>query len=694
MFSPSRSFQILEQAVDAVVIVDSSNLVTFFNAAAERLWGYSRDEVIGRNVKMLVPKEMQSRHDGFIDTNRTTGQDKIVGTSRDLEMERKDGAIVWVNLALSRIQDGNKIGYAAFVKDITKEREARETTRQTLERALDAVVSIDENNNVTFFNAAAERLWGYSRDEVIGRNVKMLVPQDIQSRHDGFVNTNRTTGHDKIVGTSRDIQLPRKDGSIVWANLSLSKVRIGGRIVYTAFVKNVTAQRESQEIIRQTLEQALDAVVTIDEKNNVTFFNAAAERLWGYSRDEVIGRNVKMLVPQDIQSRHDGFVNANRTTGHDKIVGTSREVSFQRKDGETIWGNLSLSKVRLENRTIYTAFVKDVTEEVRRREQFRLLSLVANETDNSVIICDADGLIEYVNPGFTKLTGFSREEATGRKPGSLLQGEHTDPATVARIRDKIATRQPFYEEILNYSKAGSAYWISLSINPVFDATGKLVRFISIQANVTETKTSALEFNSRMEAIRRSNAVAEWNGDGRPVEANEVLAAMIQCPPGIGGLPGSYSLDRLLSTNEIDALRAGMPVSRDLSLPGGNGKSVWVSANFQPILDFRRVVVRIVMYATDITARRSAVEETTALMRNVLNRVGQVASEIGGISGQTNLLALNATIEAARAGDAGKGFAVVADEVKALATRSSGSANEIGSLVRETQAEVDKLAGRL
>jgi PAS domain S-box-containing protein len=694
LMSLGNSQRILDQALDAVVIIDSGNRITMFNPAAERLWGWSRAEVIGQNVKILVPKGIQPKHDGFLDGHRVSGKDKIVGTSRDLEMERKDGRKIWVNLALTQLGRGRSAGYAAFVKDITEQRTAQEVTRQILEQALDAVVSIDQDNHVTFFNAAAEKLWGYSRAEVIGKNVKMLVPTDIQSRHDGYVNANRSTGNDKIVGTSRDVQLPRKDGSTVWANLSLSKVRIDGRILYTAFVKDVSAQREGQEIIRQTLEQALDAVVTIDQQNNVTFFNAAAERLWGYKREEVMGRNVKMLVPVDIQPRHDSLVNANRTTGQDKIVGTAREVRFQRKDGRDVWGNLSLSKIRLDGRTLYTAFVKDVTEEVRRREQFRLLSLVANETDNSVIICDPDGLIEYVNPGFSKLTGFSQAEAMGKKPGSLLQGEHTDKGTIARIRDNLSRQQPFYEEILNYSKSGSAYWISLSINPVFDEKGNLSRFISIQANVTDTKSKALEFNARMVAIRRSNAVAEWDGAGHSVEANELLCQLLELPAGTARLPDNCRVDQLLTAEELGAIRKGQPVSRDLPLPTRTGGTLWLAGNFQPILNYRGEITRIVMYATDITARRRAVEETTALMRNVLNRVGQVAGEIGGISGQTNLLALNATIEAARAGDAGKGFAVVASEVKALASRSSSSANEIGALVDETRTEVEKLAARM
>ena len=677
--------QVLEQAIDAVVTIDQDNHVTFFNAAAEKLWGYSRSEVIGENVKMLVPNEFRANHDNYVDANRSTGEDKIVGTSRDVEVQRKDGSRIWANLSLSKVTLDDKITYTAFVKDITEQRRAQEIVSQTLEQAIDAVVTIDQNNNVTFYNSAAVKLWGYSREEVIGQNVKMLVPSEFRTNHDNYVNANRTTGEDKIVGLSRDVEVERKDGSRLWANLSLSKVEIGDEIIYTAFVKDITEQRRAQEIVNQTLEQALDAVVTIDENNNITFFNAAAEQLWGYGRDEVIGQNVKMLVPAAIQSVHDDYVNANRETGQDKIVGTSREVEVHRKDGEILWGKLSLARVRLDDATIYTAFVQDVTKDVENRERFKLLSLVADETDNSVIITNAEGLIEYVNPGFQRMTGYTFEDVKGRKPGQVLQGKLTDPSSVARIREKLHAREPFYEEILNYSKDGEPYWISLSINPIFDSSGRLDRFISVQANVTDTKVAALEFTARIEGIERSNVVFEWDQYGAFKAANSIGSELLS-DYGVDS-PG---LSSVVSEDEMQALKAGQFLSKEATLEGSSGNKLYLSGSVQAITDYQGALSSFVLYANDVTERRTAIEETSTLMRNVLDRISGTANSIEGIARQTNLLSLNATIEAARAGDAGRGFAVVASEVRNLATGSSDSAAEIASLIDDTRAQIEAL----
>ncbi len=677
--------QVLEQAVDAVVTIDEHNSVTFFNAAAENLWGYTREEVLGQNVKMLVPREHQSSHDTYVNSNRTTGEDKIVGTSRDVEVPRKDGSRLWANLSLSKVVIDGKITYTAFVKDITEQRRAQEIVTQTLEQALDAVVTIDKNNNITFFNAAAEELWGYNRDEVMGRNVEMLVPAEHHGHHDGYVNLNRESSVNKIVGTSRDVEVPRKDGSRVWASLALSKIKVGDDIIYTAFVKDISEQRRDQQIVKQTLEQALDAVVTIDKDNNITFFNASAEELWGYSRDEVMGRNVKMLVPAVMQAKHDDFVNANRETGEDKIVGTSREVEVHRKDGEMLWGKLSLARIELDGETIYTAFVQDVTQEVENRERFRMLSLVADETDNSVIITDAAGLIEYTNPGFERMTGFTFDEVKGRKPGDVLQGKLTDPGSVARIREKLHAGQPFYEEILNYNKDGDAYWISLSINPIFDQNGKLERFISVQANITDTKVAALEFTARIDGIERSNVVIEWDEYGNFAKANPIGFDLLS-HYGID----SPNLSAAVSEQDAKALKAGEFLSREITIEGTGGKKLFLSGSLQAIDDYQGRLASIVMYANDVTERRTAIEETSALMRNVLDRINGTAKSIDGIARQTNLLSLNATIEAARAGDAGRGFAVVASEVRNLATGSSDSAAEIASLIEDTRTQIEAL----
>ncbi|MCP5012400.1 MAG: PAS domain S-box protein [Aestuariibacter sp.] len=565
-----------------------------------------------------------------------------------------------------------------------------DAAEQALKQSILAVVTIDENNNITFYNDAAQALWGYTPKEVLGRNIQMLVPSEHKANHDSYVNSHRRTGVNKIVNSSREVELERKDGKRIWVQLALSQVVLNGKKHYTAFVRDVTQERESREIVEQTLEQALDAVVCIDEHNNVTLFNASAEKLWGYQRQEVIGQNVKMLVPQAIQPQHDAYVNANRETGVDKIVGTSREVKIERRDGQTLWGRLSLSKVKLNDRTLYTAFIKDVTEEVEQRELQRMLSLVANETDNAVIISNAEGLIEYVNTGFEKLTGWKLDEVKGKKPGSFLQGTETDPRTVDVIRQRIKNREAFYDEILNYRKDGTPYWTSLSINPVFE-NSKLVNFIAVQADITRVKQMALDFTNKLHAIGSALVLLEIEPNGRVIEANKLLKDTLSGVIQVEDF--AHQLNQQLTAEEKAELESSGFVSKVLELKQ-EGHYLAFDSRLCALKNFAGEVTRYVFFAIDVTSRKQAVNETQDAMQELLTTsqtISTIVGTINSISEQTNLLALNAAIEAARAGDLGRGFAVVADEVRTLAGSSQVSSNEIDNLVRTTVGKIEELA---
>lgn len=481
---------------------------------------------------------------------------------------------------------------------------SKNTIAMAVEQSIDAVIKIDRHNKITYANPAAERLWGYDAKEMLGHNVKMLVPEEFRANHDTWVNANRETGVNKIVGTSREVQLQRKNGHRIWVTLSLSKVVVGKSIEYTAFVRDITDQKNQREIINQTLEQALDAVVTIDENNCITFYNPAAERLWGYKADEVMGKNVKMLVPIHHQPKHDNYVNNNRNTGIDKIVGTAREVQFTHRNGTERWASLSLSKIQLSDRILYTAFLRDITEEVERRERIRLLSLVADETDNSVIITGPDRLIQYVNPGFVKLTGYELEDVVGKKPGDLLQGEATSKDTVQRISANLSAKKPFYEEILNYSKEGEPYWISLAINPVFDSAGELQNFVSIQANVTETKLASLEFNYKLNAIDLTSATADFSINGELLRANQILMQVFDVDSIDAFKSEAFSR---LDGSILEKCASGQSEQREFQFYTRQGREVWLDGAFAPIFDSLGQLTKIVFFGQPVTQRKQAID---------------------------------------------------------------------------------------
>ncbi|MFM8992198.1 MAG: PAS domain-containing protein, partial [Alphaproteobacteria bacterium] len=152
------------------------------------------------------------------------------------------------------------------------------------------------------------------------------------------------------------------------------------------------------------------------------------------------------------------------------------------------------------------AQLRAANERLRASEaEARKLALIAARTDNAVILTDAAGRIEWVNDGFTRITGWRLDEVLGRTPGSVLQGPGTDPATVRRIRELIARGEGFVEELLNYGRDGRPYWIAIEVQPIRGDDGRVTGFMAIERDVTSARSCA-PWASRLAARRRLSAI--------------------------------------------------------------------------------------------------------------------------------------------------------------------------------------------
>ena len=550
---------------------------------------------------------------------------------------------------------------------------------EVLAQSADGIVTIGDDTCILYFNSAAEKVWGYSAEEVKGQKIEMLAPG---------VFGGSVTELAHLIGTS-DIEIEPKNGPKILCSLTLSRVTAGNRTLFTFAIRDLSYQTQYNEV-DQILEQCANAVVSFDDSNTITFFNNAAEKLWHAYRDEVVGKSIDILG--DLGPTQHEVIEIDGELDLDKVTGTSRDMVIQSLDGHDKWVNFSLSTVHLDFDTVYTAFLKDITFQKYQQGQVELLSLVANETDNSVIITDESGKIEYINAGFTKLTKYTLAEIRGKTPGELLQGPHTDEETVARIREMLEKKEPFYEEILNYDKDGDSYWISLAVNPVIDKSGQLIKFVSIQANIDATKRKSLENDVRLEAIGQSNLVLEWDSNGNVILANHLGLQSI-------GVANVQELQEVLNDlrsyvgqSNWDALLGGKIIQTEITANNLiTGRPVQLAVAISPLINVEGQLEKLLMYGSDISEKSAVISETHGAMSQVLDRIGSIISTINSISDQTNLLALNAAIESARAGEAGRGFAVVADEVRNLANSTTESAEEISNLIGETKGHVDRLS---
>ena len=604
----------------------------------------------------------------------------------------KDGRELWLRATYTPVRGlgGRVVKVVEFATDVTAacQRAADHESQMAAINRVQAVVEFAPDATILAANANFLAVMGYRSDEVLGRKHSMFVPT---GERDSPAYRALWDALRRGEFQAAEFRRVAKDGREVWIQASYNPVSdAAGRLVKVVkFATDITAakQRSADHEGKIAAIDRVQAVIEFALDGTILAANPLFLSTMGYTLEEVVGRRHAMFMPPG-----EADVPAYRTFWETLRRGEPQAAEFRRlaKGGREVWIRASYNPVLdpAGRPMKVVKFATDITEEVRRRA---VLSMVADKTNSSVVITDAQGKIESVNRGFTRLTGYTAEEAMGRKPGDMLQGRHTDPKTVQRVREHLRLGKPFYEEILNYGKNGEPYWISLSVTPVKGANGTLEHFVSVQADITSTKLRALEADTRLEAIERSNLVIEWNPTGEVSRLNDAAlqALGVASVEEVADRP-ELSCASLFPDADRTALAAGRSFSCNLDLSRSDGQPMFLSGTVQPLRDVEGGLRRIVLYAVDMSARRIAVRETERVMTGVLDRISRVAKDISGISGQTNLLALNATIEAARAGDAGKGFAVVAAEVKTLAQRSAGSTDEIAGLVADTRSRIEQL----
>lgn len=407
--------------------------------------------------------------------------------------------------------------------------EAEERMRSVVNHVVDGIISIDERGTVTTFNPAAERIFGYEAAEVIGQNVRMLMPEPDRSRHDGYIGNYLRTAQPKIIGIGREVVGRRKDGSTFPMELAISVFRLGDRPHFTGIVRDITDRkraetelRQAEERMRSVVDHVVDGIITIDEAGRVESFNPAAEKLFGYTSDEMLGHNVNILMPEPYHREHDRYVSSYVKTGQAKIIGIGREVVGRRKDGSTFPMELAVSEFHIGTRRFFTGIVRDITErkEFERQLRQRLAELAeADRHKNEFLAMLAHELRNPLAPMRSALYLLKSERAdeTARERARGIldrQMQHIvrlvdDLLDVSRIvRGTIELRREVVDLVDVVERAvetvqplidaqGHALVVSLPTQPV-PVDGDLMRLAQVVANLLTNAAKYTNPNGRIE----------------------------------------------------------------------------------------------------------------------------------------------------------------------------------------------------
>jgi len=278
--------------------------------------------------------------------------------------------------------------------------EAQDRLYSVVDHVVDGIITIDDRGLIETVNPAAEKLFGYAAAEMIGRNVNLLISEPCCGQNEAGVANDLETGVAKAVGTPREAVGRRQDGSVFPMDLAVSRFSLGGRQFLTGIIRDISdrkklelEQQEANERLRSVVDHVVDGIVTIDEQGIIASFNRSAERIFGYSSVEIIGQNISQLMPEPYRSNHNAYLANYARTGIAKVVGISREMVGQRKDGSIFPVDIAVSEFLLQGKRLFTGIVRDITE--RKRDDARTQFLV-NSTALLASVVDSASLLSRV----------------------------------------------------------------------------------------------------------------------------------------------------------------------------------------------------------------------------------------------------------------------------------------------------------
>jgi PAS domain S-box-containing protein len=475
---------------DAIYTANNTGRITFANAACETLTGYSVEELIGRLSLDLYPPEAA---DIFVARRAKAYQGHQLPPLVS-ELIHKTGRRIPVELSVTSIMSGSQVsGRVTVLRDISERREA-ERTRSLLAAIVnstdDAIIGKTLHGTITSWNVGAERLYGYTADEVIGRSIALLVPPDRLDELSAIYLKLRRGEHIKHFETKR----LTKDGRLLDIGLTISPIKgtHGAIIGASAIARDITVRKRSETRFRLAIEASPSAMVMVNPEGQIVLVNAQTERIFGYTRDELLGLPVEHLIPERFRAQHirerGRFLDAPTA----REMGVGRDLFGRCKDGTEVPVEIGLCPLEMDDGMFILSAIVDISahkqaeEELRRQREWFEVTL--SSIGDAVMTTDTKGVITFMNAVAEEITGWPTQKALGQPIERVFQILHEStrrpmPSPIGRVLQE--ERVVYLEShAVLCARDGREVAIADSGAPIHSAEGELVGVVLVFRDVS------------------------------------------------------------------------------------------------------------------------------------------------------------------------------------------------------------------
>jgi PAS domain S-box-containing protein len=517
---------IVESSDDAIISGTSEGIITSWNPAAVRIYGYSREEIIGRSASILMPEDRV----GEMSAIRVKIKAGQVVEHFETNRLRKDGTVVPISLSIAPIFDehGVVVGTTAIHRDVTRQRQTIELAERMaaiVEGSADAIFGCALDGTIMSWNPAAERMYGYSREEIVGRRAKILTPQDRDGEMLAVLEQIKAGNHVEPLETERT----RKDGTVFPVSLTISPVRDStGAVVGTSVIhRDRTEQRvafERAQHLASIVESSDDAIISRSLDGRITSWNPAAERMYGYSCAEVIGRPDEMTTLKSRVGEVEAVLEQIDAGQHAEHLETKRV----RKNGSVFPVSLTISPVCDAGGTVVGTSVihRDLTEQKGALASAERLAAIVEYADEAIIGRTLDGIVTSWNPAAERMFGYRADEIVGESIDRLSPENRAGDAISILARISAGLSVDDYET-RRVRKDGAVFPVSLTISPIRDASGTVVSASVICRDQSELKRAAQYARGLIEAD--PDPLGMVSPDGTVLDVNEATVRATGIP---------------------------------------------------------------------------------------------------------------------------------------------------------------------